>query len=88
MIRSPAERERVSALIARMRAAMLRGDDPASADVARLARVWRFPCTRTHWRNAEIARKSAPAPHRPASNEAIGSRSPSAYANRAFALDR
>ena len=44
-------------LIARMRAAMLRGDDPASADVARLAIRWRELVREFTGGNAEIARK-------------------------------
>ena len=45
------------ALIARMRAAMLRGDDPASADVARLASRWRELVREFTGGNPEIARK-------------------------------
>jgi DNA-binding transcriptional MerR regulator len=44
-------------LIARMRAAMLRGDDPASADVARLAGRWRELVREFTGGNPEIARK-------------------------------
>jgi MerR family transcriptional regulator, thiopeptide resistance regulator len=44
-------------LIARMRAAMLRGDDPASADVAAIARRWRELVREFTGGNPEIARK-------------------------------
>jgi len=44
-------------LIARMRSAMLRGDDPASADVAALAARWRELVREFTGGNPEIERK-------------------------------
>jgi MerR family transcriptional regulator, thiopeptide resistance regulator len=44
-------------VIARMRAAMLRGDDPAGADVARIATRWRELVREFTGGNPEIARK-------------------------------
>jgi MerR family transcriptional regulator, thiopeptide resistance regulator len=79
------------ALIARMRAAMLRGDDPARADVARLASRWRELVREFTGGNPEIARKVRAGYLNDPDRMKRAGLDPalSAYANRAIrALDR